>query len=102
MTTFINTIAPIVKRTIPGICVMVLLLSIMLGCGYSDTHYTTVAEVFSVSEDGTTFVDGAGYVWEVYDTCYKKGDYVELKFYNNTTDYTREDDEIVKVKILDN
>ena len=85
-----------------AICSIIFILCILMTCGYGDTHYTTTAIVSTVDDSGTTFVDGAGYVWAVYDTCYEKGQFVELKFYNNTTDYTREDDEIVKVKILDN
>lgn len=71
--------------------------------GYVDTHYSTVAEVYSVEDDSILLVDGAGYIWEVTDKPeLHKGDMVEVKFFNNTTDYTREDDEIVKVTLLDN
>ena len=47
--------------------------------------------------------DVAGYIWEVTSKPeLHKGDMVEIKFFNNTTDYTREDDEIIKVTLLDN
>lgn len=78
-----------------------LLLMLMVG-GYCDTRYNTVATVMSVDENGTTFVDGAGYVWAVSDVNYHVGQFVKLYFDNNTTDYTRNDDIIVRVKILDN
>lgn len=84
-------------------CAIIFMLIILITSGYSDTHYSTTATVSSVEDNKVTFVDGAGYVWVIYDgERYGKGQFVELKFYNNTTDYTREDDEIVKVKILDN
>lgn len=97
-----NTTPNFIQMLTLAICAMAFIISILVIGGYGDTHYTTTAIVSTVDDSGTTFVDGAGYVWAVYDTCYEKGQFVELKFYNNTTDYTREDDEIVKVKILDN
>ena len=77
-------------------------LSIPIVGGYFDTHYTTTATVWEVGDDYTLLVDGAGYVWEVTDTNYRQGQFVEIEFFNNTTDYTRDDDEILKVKVLDN
>lgn len=97
-----NTIIETIRTTVIGIAFITLLLLLLIVGGYADTRYSTVAEVLSVNEDGTIFVDGAGYVWSVYDTDYHKGQFVKLYFHNNTTDYTRNDDRIVKVKILDN
>ena len=74
----------------------------LVWCGYQDTHYETTAKVYSVDDAGTLFIDGAGYLWEVYDTDYKVGEFVTLTFDNNMTDYTRNDDIITKVKTLDN
>lgn len=101
-TTFINRhCASTIKTTLLCISAIVVLLGSLIIGGYSDTHYHTTATVFSVDENGTTFIDGAGYVWGVYDTNYHKGEFVELYFDNNCTDYTRNDDIIVKVKSLD-
>ena len=61
------------------------------------SRYSTTAIVFEVTADGTTFVDGAGYMWEVTDTDFEKDQFVTLKFFNNHTDSTREDDEILRV-----
>ena len=81
-----------------GCCVIVLGIA-----GYFDTHYSTVAEVYSIEDDSILLVDGAGYIWEVTDRPeLNKGDMVEVKFFNNCSDYTREDDEIIKVTLLDN
>ena len=74
----------------------------LLWCGYQDTHYETTAKVYSVDTSETIFIDGAGYLWAVTDTDYKVGEFVELKFENNRTDYTRNDDKIVNVIRLDN
>ena len=77
-----------------------LMLLLIIG-GYSDTHYSTTAEVISTDTD-VVMVDGAGYVWAVTDRPdLHRGDFVKIKFFNNTTDYTREDDEILDVILLD-
>ena len=79
---------------------LVLLLAIG---GYIDTHYTTTAEVFNVEGNEITLIDGAGYLWDITDRPdLHRGDFVKVKFDNNTTDYTRNDDKIISVKRLDN
>ena len=89
---FLSTLA------ILGCCVIVLGI-----VGYSDTHYSTVAEVYSIEDNSILLVDGAGYVWEITDRPeLHKGDMVKVKYFNNTTDYTREDDEIIKITLHDN
>lgn len=79
-------------------------LILLLGIGgYMDTHYTTTAEVFTIKDNEITLIDGAGYLWTVTDRPdLYKGDFVRIKFDNNTTDYTRKDDIIISVKRLDN
>ena len=84
-----------------GFMMISFLLILLIIAGYSDTHYSTTAEVLSTNED-IVMVDGAGYVWAVTDRPdLHKGNYVKIKFFNNTTDYTREDDEILDVILLD-
>lgn len=79
-----------------------LILLLAIG-GYMDTHYTTTAEVFNVEDNEITLIDGAGYLWAVTDRPdLHRGDFVKIKFDNNTTDYTRKDDIIISVKRLDN
>lgn len=80
------------------------ILMVLLGTtGYVETHYDTVAKVLSTEDNSVLLVDGAGYVWEVTDRPdLHKDNFVNVKFFNNTTDYTREDDEIVKIILLDN
>ena len=90
----------------PVVC-FILLMAIIVGLlgvtGYTETHYSTTAEVLSNEENTVLLVDGAGYVWEVTNRPDpKEGKFVEIKFFNNTTDYTREDDEIINIKLLDN
>lgn len=83
-----------------ALIVIVGLLSIT---GYMDTHYTTTAEVYSIEDNSIILIDGAGYLWEVTNrTDLAKGDFVKIKFDNNCTDYTRNDDIILSVKRLDN
>ena len=83
--------------------VALMIIVIILGiAGYMDTHYTTTAEVYSIEDNSIILVDGAGYLWEVVNrTDLKKGDFVKIKFDNNTTEYTRNDDIILSVKPLD-
>ena len=85
-----------------GFATIAVLISIFVWASYNDTHYSTVAEVYMIEDSETIFVDGAGYLWSALDTEYKKGEFVELYFDNNCTDYTRKDDKIVKIKRLDN
>lgn len=83
--------------------VALMIIVVVLGiAGYMDTHYTTTAEVYSIEDNSVILVDGAGYLWEVVDRPdLKKGDFVKIKFDNNTTGYTRNDDIILSVKPLD-
>ena len=90
----------------PVVC-FILLMAIIIGLlgitGYTETHYSTTAEVLSTEDNSVLLVDGAGYVWEVIDRPdLHKGDMVKVEYFNNTTDYTREDNEIIKVTLLDN
>jgi hypothetical protein len=50
----------------------------------------------------TVIVDATGNVWSIDATDeFNEGDTVKMKFYTNHTDYTREDDAIVKIKRVD-
>ena len=102
-----NPISNKVRRVLVTLLTFVVTFSVMavvLGiAGYSDTHYKTVAEVYSIEDNSILLVDGAGYIWEVTDKPeLHKGDMIEVKFFNNCSDYTREDDEIIKITLLDN
>ena len=96
-----RSIGEIVFMHLTAIFSLLFIIGVLCWTSYKDTLYKTTAEVYSVDEDGTLFVDGAGYVWAVYDTDYTKGDFVEIKFNNNRTNYTRNDDKIINVKVLD-
>lgn len=110
--TYRGTIAPqniienlscVIAPVVCFILFLAIIISLLGITGYTETHYSTTAEVLSSGEDTTLLVDGAGYVWELTKRPdLHKGQYVEIKFFNNTTDYTREDDEIIKVTLLDN
>ena len=79
-----------------------LVLILAIG-GYSDTHYSTTAEVYLIEDNEITLIDGAGYLWSIIDRPdLYQGQFVKIKFDNNCTDYTREDDKILSVKALDN
>lgn len=79
---------------------LLLIIIVLAVGGWSDVHYSTTAAVYEQNEKTTTMVDAAGYLWEVTDRPdLKIGDIVTISFYNNCTDYTREDDVITKITV---
>lgn len=79
---------------------LILIVVILILGGWSDTHYSTTAVVYQQVDDNIIMVDAAGYLWEVTNRPdLKLNDVVTISFYNNGTDYTREDDEIIKVAV---
>ena len=75
---------------------------LMIG-GCAETRYNTTAKIYKQVDNDLFLVDGAGYVWCVSDRPdLVLGDMVTVYFDNNCTDYTREDDIILKIKRLDN
>lgn len=62
------------------------------------SYYTQYGEVYLCDINETLIVDATGNIWSVYDTELNEGDTVKIKFYTNHTDYTREDDKIIKIK----
>lgn len=90
------------KNIALNFCILSALLLLLGTVGYIEEHYSTIAEVFSIDNDEVILIDGAGYLWTVVDRPdLHKGDFVRVYFDNNTTDYTRNDDIILKVKLLD-
>lgn len=87
-----------IKKFIPYVIALGVIIGLLLLGGYSDTHYSCIAQAYIVDDSGTIFIDGAGYLWEVSDINYHKGETVKIYFNNNGTDYTREDDIILKVR----
>lgn len=101
MRTYYDTPSPLVS-TIMVIVMLITVTIVLIFASYEDTHYTQTAEVLSVNSTETLFIDAIGNVWSVYNTDYKKGEFVKLYFDNNRTTYTQNDDIIVKIKRLDN
>lgn len=66
--------------------------------GWVDTHYTMDCEIDNVDGEIITVLDGTGNLWDFCGDGFHKGDRVKVTFFNNTTDSTRYDDEIVKVE----
>lgn len=87
-----------------SVTLLILFFIIVIGfCGRMESRYSCVATVLSNEDNTVLLVDGAGYVWELVNRPeFKKGDFVTIYFDNNYTDYTREDDTVLKVKPLDN
>lgn len=66
--------------------------------GWIDTHYTMDCEVDYVDGEIITVLDKTGNLWDFCGEGFHKGDRVKVTFFNNTTDHTRYDDEIIKVE----
>lgn len=88
------------KNTIAGILAIILFLIIPGVAGYTDTHYTMTCKVIEIRGERVTVEDKTKNVWEFFGDGFAKGDEIKVTFYNNTTDSTRMDDEIVKTEIL--
>ena len=69
--------------------------------GWIDTHYTMTCEVNEINGDIITVIDGTNNLWDFCGEGFHKGDRVKVTFFNNTTDHTRYDDEIVKIKKIE-
>lgn len=92
--TFYNAITNVVARGIIIIC-FVILPGI---AGWFDTHYTINCEIDNVDGEVITVIDQTGNLWDFCGDGFHKGDRVKVTFFNNTTDSTRYDDEIIKVE----
>lgn len=87
-----------VIETIMSVVLMIVMFVIAPGMtGYIDTHYTMNCEVTNIDKNIITVIDSTGNLWDFCGDELLKGDAVKVTFFNNTTDSTREDDEIIKV-----
>ena len=89
------------KTIIYSIIVIVVLFVVPALADTYQHNYTQICEVYEVTDTTTTFIDPVGYLWDVNDTNYEKGETVKVYFFDNFTDFNREDDEITKVKRVD-
>lgn len=91
----------IISSLICSAIVVVFIFTTMGIGGYSDTHYSIEGEVCEVNNNRLILVDKAGYTWELIDRPdLELGQQVKIKFFNNTTDNNRLDDEIIGVRVL--
>lgn len=96
------TINDILNNTIlGGIITMGILISIIIGTLVmfnGSVQYNQYATCTVTDINETVFVDATGNVWAIDATDeYNEGDTVVITFDDNGTDYTREDDIIVKI-----
>ena len=93
------------KKSIGKFLIMCVAVFMLIGMPIiADTYqsyYTQYGEVYLCDVNETLIVDATGNIWSVHDTELNKGDTVKIKFYTNHTDYTREDDKIIKIKRVD-
>ena len=83
---------------------LVLVMLFGMAC-YDDTHYTRKdCEIVDVENGVVTFKDIVGHYWkwEIEPNEYfEKGDFVDLKMFNNYTDNNINDDEIKEIVFHD-
>lgn len=81
-------------------CVVLLLFG-SICTWYNKTHYSNVCYVDSVTDTEVLMIDSCGDIWAV-DAIegIKKGDLVDVHFYNNGTAYTHKDDIITYIRII--
>lgn len=91
---FYNAITNVITCGIIIIC-FIILPGI---AGWFDTHYTMNCEVDNVDGEVITVIDQTGNLWDFCGDDFHRGDRVKVTFFNNTTDSTRYDDEIIKVE----
>ena len=101
-----NKVSADVKDAIGAFFVAILFTAIMVGtlyiCSKSEHNYSTTASVFEIENNEITLIDSAGYLWTVTNRPdLKLNNFVKIYFNDNQTDYTREDDIIMYVKVLD-
>lgn len=90
-----------IKKIFLGVAVMSVLF-IFPAIGDTIQHnYKQQYGVYEVNDTYTTFIDPCGYLWDVFDTDYVKGEQVVIYFHDNFTDFDRTDDIIKKVKRVD-
>lgn len=80
---------------------LVIAIGIILFFSLGDTiqhNYKQQCDVYEVHDGYTTFIDPVGYLWDYETTEYKEGESVMIYFFDNFTDFDREDDEITKIK----
>lgn len=83
------------KKILMGaIIISMLLISID---EFTNTYTRKDCVVTQINDGYVTVVDRTGNFWNFKDTAYQVGDKVNIKFHNNFTHNTIEDDEIKKV-----
>ena len=84
------------------ICLIVTIFIVLPAwTGYIETHYTMNCKVTNADDKIITVIDNTGNLWDFYGEGLSQGDAVKVTFFTNTTDNTREDDEIIKVIKMD-
>lgn len=96
-----NKLKKMVNNFLMGLTVMMIFLIIPAIAETYQHNYKQPCVVYEVTDTYTVFVDPVGYLWDVFDTNYKKGDEVIIYFHDNFTDFNREDDIIKKIKRVD-
>lgn len=87
------------KKIFYVVAVLFLVFGFVFVSRYTNT-YSMRGVVTSVQGQIVTLTDETRNVWQISSEGFKKGDRVRIRWFNNTTDMTREDDEIINVKVV--
>lgn len=85
-----------------GVIIFGILFIVLPGIGgYIETHYTREAKVVSIENEIIVVEDKIGMLWEFEGDSFEINDDVKMKMFNNYTDETIKDDEIISIKRVD-
>lgn len=87
------------KKVFYAVAVLFLVLGFGFVSRYTNT-YSMRGVVTGVEGQIVTLIDETGNVWQIDSEGFKKGSSVRIRWFNNTTDMIREDDEIINVKVV--
>lgn len=89
-----------VKVFLEGILFFGLMFFMLVSTGYIETHYSREMEVYDKEGNILILEDNQGNLWE-YETennDYRLGQKYKVKMFNNYTDNTIYDDEIIRIE----
>lgn len=89
------------KTVICGLAFMAIVFGAVSIVGTYETHYTTEGVIIATSANEILVEDKHGNQWYFKGDGYMMGDNVRLTFFTNGTDRNKQDDELVKVKVID-
>ena len=90
-----------IKSLISGVVAMAIFCIGLSVISYYETHYTMQATVVDIETNDTVLIeDTTGNLWAFEGKGFKINDEVNVKFYNAESTFTRKDDEVMEVVLI--